>query len=182
MRNPRIVWTMAILVTCERNALASQTAPTDVDRPRNGLIELSLKDARSETFATRARRVGVISVVIKNISPAQLRIDLVYPELDFPVVVLDEADKPVPRTDHGRRIAEQLKHGIFGGSIKSRKLYPDDVYERELDLTQLFELKPGQTYKVRVETMIGPMKDHVENPVDRHLSRTMKLVMPPDEP
>lgn len=183
MKELRIVWMMtALFMRCELNAQPSHAASQGTDRPRNGLLELSLKDARSELSSLRSGPVGVILVVIKNISSAQLSIDITYSEFDFPVVVLDESGQQVPRTEHGKGIAEQLKHGIFVGRIKSRKLYPDDVYEEKFDLTRLYELKPGHTYKVRVETKMGPLQDHAQNPVDRHLSRTMNLVIPQVEP
>lgn len=185
MREARTVTLIMSMWCCGLVAQEKNAVLLSPDRTDNGLLQISVtQDGNASQVSSNERRPGRLVIKIKNISPAQLFIEDTMPELDFPLNVIDEAGQPVSLTEEAKKYAflRDPVGYIHVGRIRSVKLYPDEIYEKEIDVSRLYELKPGHTYTVRVKTALGPSRDHARHAVDRNLSKTVTLVMPSTQP
>lgn len=146
--------TAILLVPC----LAQGQTPPPVApvRPSNGVLEMSAAPILGPDRRPASQRhdvygpwAGLVDVKIRNVSGGVVRLEETAIISEFAIEVLDSAAAAASRTERGRRVegAEAGKRSVVLSSTLVQ-LVPLQETTREVDLSNFFEIRPGQAYKV----------------------------------
>ena len=170
--------TAIFLVSC---LAQGQTPPLATSvQPSNGVLELSAAPILGPDRRPASQRhdvyglwAGLVEVKIRNVSGGVVRLEETAIMSEFAVYVLDSAGAAVTRTERGRRVegAEAAKRSVVLSSTLVQ-LVPLQETTREVDLSNFFEIRPGQAYKVTIRRSQGiPKIDAAGKPLkDAELS------------
>jgi hypothetical protein len=156
------------------------------DHPSNGVMEISASQALTPGPLRRSidppeERIwrGAITISLRNVSPFLLQLSESL--LSYEFTVLDSTGKPVAMTDFGKQVAniqENARHGqmppMFSGIVLS--LRSGDTRSLNLDLSNRYQIQPGQEYTVRIRYSHSmPKVDGAGKPItDREVRVSLK--------
>lgn len=84
-----------------------------------------------------------LTITVTNVSQASVVVVRATPELDFRVRVTSNAGREADRVERGRR-APNDPIPLVSSSVMSRHLKASESFQENVDLSELFELKPGK--------------------------------------
>lgn len=121
---------------------------------------------------------GVICVTLKNVSKQTIRYDSTYWGWDYRIEVIGPDGEPVAKTKEGATLPETHKErAAYPLRRVHMTLEPNQSATEPLYLAQLFELKPGVEYTIRIRRAVGlPPKDAYGNVLpDREVRDSMVI-------
>jgi hypothetical protein len=157
-------------------AASGQTPPVPrptTDHPSNGVVEMIVKadlterehEMRNEGASLLAPWRGILQVTIRNLSAETLKLMELSWDQEYEFEVLDSSGKSVPPTKEGEKsfiMAHDPLQVPLGGPIGYLELGGMQDFSGTINLAQLFQIRPGQAYKVRIRRSKGLPK------VDEH--------------
>lgn len=115
-----------------------------------------------------------LPITVTNINQASVVMIRAQPELDFKVRVISDTGREVGRVERGRRSPTDPLP-LVSTSITSRCLKTTESFQENLDLSALYELKPGK-YNVYLGLNLGRTVYIEDKPVQ--LTAAVRVLIP----
>ena len=146
------------------------TPDATADNPSNGLLAISLAhpppdpdNSVDQAYAHSHRwRGGRIVITLRNVTESEIASVISnFVDEDYLFDVFDSSGKPVPLTSSGQRARFAFYHPsniVFSGGRVD--LLPAEEHTISIDLTDHFQIHPGERYTVKVRRSRGLPKKH----------------------
>jgi hypothetical protein len=143
--------------------------------------ELSQREhaMRDEGASVYAPWRGILRITIRNVSRGLVDLAEFAPAMEYEFNVLDSSGASVPLTEEGKAamMGSHDSLNLFSGPVTAITLGIRGESTRDTNLAQLYQLKPGQDFTVRIWRSKGlPTVDESGKPLkDVELRCTIKI-------
>lgn len=177
----------ALLAFSSGAGQASRGAADQADHPSNGTLEMSLRPIFPQVWAppprdpdrpmVDGRWEGIIEATFKNTSGMKIRCTNLSWYMQYDVQVLDSEGDLAPLTALGQSEFPRRRgpRAGYSGPAGVVNLEPSQEFAARLNLTTIFQIKPGESYTVKVRRLEGlPPVDAMGRPLPE-LSATIVI-------
>jgi hypothetical protein len=124
---------------------------------------------------------GLIEIRLKNISNLVVHLEELALDWEYEVSVLDASGRLVPMTEYGKKLTpgKASAGGEYMGPVSTLDLLPSqETAARQMYVSRIYKIKPGQAYTVELRREAGlPKADQTGRPV-KHPGLACSLAIP----
>lgn len=175
------------VLTCGSGTGQAPRGGTDqVEHPSNGILEMTLQPIFPQVWAPPPRDPdrptvdgaweGIIEATFKNISGMKIRCTNLLWYMQYDVQVLDSQGNLMRLTSLGQNeYPRRSRTRLYSGPVGVVDLQPSQEFTARLNLTNIFQIKSGEDYTVKVRRLDGlPPVDATGRPASE-LSATIVI-------